>query len=134
MKIIFNGPHGYISPAWYQPASDNVPTWNYAIVHALGRFEVFDNPIVAFKEMSKIVDHFEMINETGWKLPSDESSIKELLKSVVVFKVIDVKFEAKFKLSQKQDPIDRENVIKELMVRDETVNLSSYMKKVMEGT
>lgn len=133
VKIIFNGPHDYISPAWYQPASDNVPTWNYAVVHVVGRFEVIDDPTAAFAVMSKLVDHFEMINETGWELPSDESSIKELMKSIVVFKVVDVNLEAKFKLSQKQDPINRENVIKELSLRPETVNLSLYMKKVMDG-
>src|SRR5579872_1071351 len=32
---IFHGPHSYISPAWYK-TSPNVPTWNYAVVHAYG--------------------------------------------------------------------------------------------------
>src|ERR1051325_4993135 len=32
---IFQGPHAYISPSWYdEPVS--VPTWNYAVVHAYG--------------------------------------------------------------------------------------------------
>src|SRR5438477_13117567 len=32
---IFRGPHAYVSPTWYvkTPA---VPTWNYAVVHAVG--------------------------------------------------------------------------------------------------
>lgn len=132
VKVIFNGPHGYISPSWYRPASDNVPTWNYAVAHAVGKFELIEEPTKVFNEMNKLVDHFEMVNETGWKLPSDETSIKELMKSIVVFKVINVKLEAKFKLSQKQDSRDRENVIKELSGRAETLNLSSYMKKVIE--
>ena len=33
---IFHGPHGYVSPTWYA-GGDNVPTWNYAVVHAYGR-------------------------------------------------------------------------------------------------
>ena len=37
--VIFNGPHGYISPSWYanKPA---VPTWNYAVVHIKGCAEI----------------------------------------------------------------------------------------------
>src|SRR5271155_2611149 len=32
---VFRGPHGYVSPCWYA-SRDNVPTWNYAVVHAHG--------------------------------------------------------------------------------------------------
>src|SRR4051812_38778125 len=32
---IFHGPHGYISPAWYE-TKIAVPTWNYIAVHAYG--------------------------------------------------------------------------------------------------
>src|SRR5262245_32627214 len=31
--VIFQGPHAYISPSWYEVAP-SVPTWNYAAVHA----------------------------------------------------------------------------------------------------
>lgn len=132
VKIIFNGPQGYISPAWYRPASDNVPTWNYAVVHATGKFELIDNQLIAFDEMRKLVEHFEMINKTEWKLPLDEYSIMELMKSIVVFKIKNIQFEAKFKLSQRQDSVDRENVIKELSKKVNTIKLSSCMKKVMD--
>jgi len=33
--VIFQGPHAYISPSWYQ-VHPSVPTWNYAVVHAYG--------------------------------------------------------------------------------------------------
>lgn len=33
---IFQGPHYYISPVWYGKLP-NVPTWNYAVVHAYGK-------------------------------------------------------------------------------------------------
>src|SRR5260370_32276946 len=33
--VIFQGPHVYISPSWYEVES-SVPTWNYAAVHAYG--------------------------------------------------------------------------------------------------
>ncbi len=36
--IVISGPHGYISPDWYQ-TPDQVPTWNYVTVHLAGRLE-----------------------------------------------------------------------------------------------
>ena len=36
--MIFQGPEGYITPNWYPAKAQHgkvVPTWNYAIVHAL---------------------------------------------------------------------------------------------------
>src|SRR5262245_38419035 len=41
--VIFQGPHGYVSPSWYEtmPA---VPTWNYAVVHAYGVATVLSDP------------------------------------------------------------------------------------------
>lgn len=44
ITILFHGPHSYISPAWYQPKSDNVPTWNYATVHIQGRAAIISAP------------------------------------------------------------------------------------------
>ena len=31
--VVFNGPNAYITPTWY--AENDVPTWNYAVVHAV---------------------------------------------------------------------------------------------------
>ncbi len=34
--LIFQGPHAYISPSWYDEKL-SVPTWNFAAVHAYGK-------------------------------------------------------------------------------------------------
>jgi transcriptional regulator len=41
--IVFEGPHGYISPSWYQrtPAA---PTYNYLTVQVRGSVEVLSDP------------------------------------------------------------------------------------------
>src|ERR1044071_9429828 len=41
--VIFQGPHAYISPTWYE-ASETVPTWNYATVHAYGYYRSITDP------------------------------------------------------------------------------------------
>lgn len=33
--VVFQGPHVYISPAWYEEP-ETVPTWNYVAVHVYG--------------------------------------------------------------------------------------------------
>src|SRR5688572_11201734 len=39
--VIFQGPHAYVSPTWYA-TSPQVPTWNYATVHAYGSPRVIE--------------------------------------------------------------------------------------------
>src|SRR3954470_2539732 len=39
VTAIFHGPHTYVSPTWYT-SEGQVPTWNYAVVHARGRAEL----------------------------------------------------------------------------------------------
>ena len=29
LLVVFQGPHGYVSPGWYGPDIQAVPTWNY---------------------------------------------------------------------------------------------------------
>src|SRR5688572_162949 len=44
--VVFQGPHGYISPSWYATKKETgkvVPTWNYAIVHASGPLRAIED-------------------------------------------------------------------------------------------
>lgn len=113
-RVIFQGPHGYISPAWYVPKKDNVPTWNYAVVHVSGQFEIIEDAATAFEAMHRMVTLFESKYETGWQLPRGEKAVEGLMKGIVVFRIKDLRFEAKFKLSQMQGAEDRDNVITQL--------------------
>lgn len=113
-KVIFQGPHGYISPAWYAPSEDNVPTWNYAVVHVAGDFEIINEPKEAYSKMNQMVSFFESKYKTNWQLPEGERAIDDLMKGIVVFRIKNLNFEAKFKLGQKLEKNDRENVIHQL--------------------
>jgi transcriptional regulator len=44
-KLVFQGPHAYISPRWY--ATTNVPTWNYAAVHVTGKISPLETETTA---------------------------------------------------------------------------------------
>lgn len=130
-KVIFQGPNGYITPSWYAPDPGNVPTWNYAVAHATGRFEIIRSADAAFEAMLRLTERFERDLETPWRLPRDERAIEQLMKAIVVFRLMELEFEAKFKLSQKQNPTDRENVIEQLKARatrPHSYSLAQYME------
>ena len=131
VKLIFNGPHAYVSPAWYVPAPDDVPTWNYAVVHAVGDFEIINDPVAVASEMNTFVTHFENAAGTGWKLPANEQAVLGMMRAIVVFRIKNVSFEAKFKMSQKEEPANRANTIAELNKNPLTAPLAELMKKVM---
>jgi len=38
---VFQGPHCYISPSWYE-TDRAVPTWNYVAVHVYGKVEILE--------------------------------------------------------------------------------------------
>lgn len=110
-KVIFQGPHGYISPAWYAPKDDNVPTWNYAVVHVSGRARILDGD-EAYEAMKLMVDTFETKYKTGWRLPEPKHpSIDALMKAIVVFALDEIEFSGKFKLSQNKTGADHHSVV-----------------------
>ena len=40
--MIFEGPHGYVSPSWYE-TRPNVPTWNYVAIHVHGTLRAVED-------------------------------------------------------------------------------------------
>lgn len=109
---IFHGPHGYVSPGWYQqlPA---VPTWNYAVVHARGRATLMDEA-----ELHELLMRLSSIYEEGrprpWKLAEQPAQfVSSLLEAIVGFAIDVERIEGKFKLSQNR-PLEIPRVIEEL--------------------
>jgi transcriptional regulator len=54
---IFQGPHAYISPRWYD--HPNVPTWNYLTVHAYGKPRLMEDSDEVFGLLKRLVDRYE---------------------------------------------------------------------------
>lgn len=133
VTVLFHGPHSYISPAWYEPQPDNVPTWNYATVHVQGTATTIDHSDQTYEVLNKIVKHFESDYETGWTLPTVPSQdLLDLVQGIVAFRLEIKDVQAKFKLSQKQNSTDRATVMRELPhFSTEHAALADYMKRIM---
>ena len=47
---VFQGPHCYISPTWYE-TTKAVPTWNYVSIHLYGKVEIVKDRKVVFDSL-----------------------------------------------------------------------------------
>ncbi len=119
LLVVFQGPHGYISPGWYGDVPA-VPTWNYIAVHLSGIPEILDSE-ENLRVLDHLVDHFEKSFPSPrgmWTPPNDENFIRRLESGTVGFRLTPTRVVAKRKLSQNKPDDVIENVILELS-RDE---------------
>ncbi len=107
--IVFQAEHALISPRWYEQAK-NVPTWNYATVHAYAKPRILEPEelraqLTALMARHAHTDHME-------SLPEDY--LAGMQNGIVGLEFTDVRLEGKFKLSQNKSVQDQKNVVAEL--------------------
>ena len=112
-KVIFHGPHCYISPNYYQ-SEFNVPTWNYTAVSVEGEIEFIEDIHEQKAFMHWLVNEHEQNLPQPWKLDEENEQYIKLFKAVVFFRVRITCMTAKFKLNQNKSEADRESVIGQL--------------------
>jgi transcriptional regulator len=109
---IFRGPHGYVSPQWYT-SRDEVPTWNYAVVHAHATPRALDDA-----ELLAALGRLAAVHERGpdpWSLDDLTPATRaELLPAIAGFALPIASLEGKLKLSQNRKPEDRAGAIRGL--------------------
>lgn len=115
---IFQGPHAYISPAWYA-AENVVPTWNYLAVHAYGRLRVIDDRDRLLSLVTRMVQHYEGGRPTPWALDTqDEAYVSGMLQGIVGFEIEIERLEGQWKLNQHHSVERRARVIQALRESD----------------
>ncbi|HDR7317897.1 TPA: FMN-binding negative transcriptional regulator [Bacillus toyonensis] len=108
---IFQGPHSYISPSWYE-TNKAVPTWNYVAVHVYGELEVVEDKQELLNSLQDLVHKYEDPQSTYSLDDVDPDYMAGLSKGIVGFKIKINKIEGKAKLSQNHS-IERRNLIVE---------------------
>ncbi|TQV79584.1 FMN-binding negative transcriptional regulator [Denitrobaculum tricleocarpae] len=117
--VVFQGPHSYISPAWYGPEAKAVPTWNYTAVHVYGRPQILRAPAEVMDLLEKLVEKQESLQEQPWTLDRLERRFVEgMSRGIVCFEILITRVEAKAKLSQNKAPEMQRNAIEVLAERD----------------
>ncbi|GGD77372.1 FMN-binding negative transcriptional regulator [Microbacterium murale] len=116
LLVVFQGPHGYVSPGWYGPDTQAVPTWNYIAVHLAGVPEILSDD-ENLRVLDRLVERFEARKSDPrfmWERPNDEAFVRRLAAGTVGFRLTPTRVVAKRKLSQNKDAATVERVIAEL--------------------
>jgi len=128
--VVFQGPHCYISPSWYE-INDAVPTWNYVSIHLYGKVDIIEDDKVIFDSLNDMVNKYEKPDSPYILKNVDSKYIEGMSKGIVAFKVTITKIEAKAKLSQNH-PTERQELIIEQLERSPDQNdlqVASLMKE-----
>ncbi|GGL09631.1 transcriptional regulator [Curtobacterium luteum] len=107
--VVFQGPHGYVSPAWYPP-EQFVPTWNHVTAHCWGTPEVLSDE-ENFRVLGELVDHFEQVMPEPVSLEVDEQTARAMAKGTVGIRIRVTRFDARAKLSQNKAPEVVERIV-----------------------
>lgn len=117
--VIFQGPHTYISPTWYDHV--NVPTWNYQSVHIYGKPRLITEHQEAYGLLKRLVDRHEANGHYKLETLPQDFVLKEM-KGIVAFQIEVTRLEANYKLSQNRDDENYRSIVSHLEGRDDDLS------------
>ena len=130
---IFQGPHAYISPRWYDHV--NVPTMNYVAVHVYGLVRLVEDAEEVYQLLKRQIDWHETGAAHSFHIEQlSETFLRAEMRSLVGLEVTITRVEATSKLSQNRDEANHKNIISELSKSDkpEEQALLANMRQVYE--
>ncbi|MFC7333034.1 FMN-binding negative transcriptional regulator [Rhodocista pekingensis] len=106
--ILFQGPEGYISPAWVRDRTWG-PTWNYAVVQI--EADIVLCPDQTDAALIRLAEQMERPRGNGW-VPADMGRRYEgLSRAIVAFHAEVRSLDARFKLGQDERPEILEDIL-----------------------
>jgi len=111
--VVFQADDAYISPNWYpskQETHQQVPTWNYRVVHAYGKITIHDDEKYVRALVGRLTKKHEASQPEPWKMSDAPRDYMEMMvKSIVGIEIEITQIIGKFKLSQNRENRDRLN-------------------------
>ena len=128
--ILFQGPHAYVSPDWYD--STGVPTWNYVSVEVTGHVELISNRELQTQVLEKQLAQFDPQLQTKLLSELPEVQKDRMFEMICGFRVEIEQMQAKFKLSQNRPSQDRQSVIAQYRALggDQRLQLAELMAQI----
>ena len=127
---IFHGPDAYVSPFCYS-TKEAVPTWNYAVVHAVGAVTLAHDSDAKERVLKALIDAHDAPYRARW----DELDVewREKMKGgIVAFELAVTRLDVKFKVSQNRNETDRAGVLRAMQDGDARAReLAEWMLRVM---
>ena len=107
---VFQAGDAYISPQWYpskQETHQQVPTWNYIVVHARGKVTIRDDERYVRGVVARLTRVHEASQPEPWKMSdAPPQYIDTMLKAIVGIEIEITQLVGKTKLSQNKAPRD----------------------------
>jgi transcriptional regulator len=112
---LFMGADAYVSPGWYPSKQEHgkvVPTWNYSMIVARGRLEIFEDADALRAQVETLTKRFEARFENPWEVSdAPEDFVARQIKGIVGVRLHIESIEGKAKLSQNRTLPDQEGVL-----------------------
>lgn len=121
--VIFQGPHTYISPSWYE-VELSVPTWNYAVVHAYGSPRLITEYGALCRMLDTLVRTYESQFPKPWLFQLPDDYIGKMVQGIVGFALPISRIEGKFKMSQNRSTTDQQHVAATLAASGDPMNMA----------
>lgn len=127
--VVFHGPSAYMTPKWY--AENDVPTWNYAVVHIEGQCQLIQDLNGILSCLKKLSEATEAESKDPWEfwIPDDLAAPGLIEKSIVGFEIKVSSMKSKFKLNQSRSKADLDGCVKGLLAQD--TDMSRAMAEMM---
>ncbi|UOG18830.1 FMN-binding negative transcriptional regulator [Acinetobacter sp. PK01] len=108
--VVFRAGDAYISPQWYpskQEHHQQVPTWNYRVVHAHGKVKIRDDERYVRGVVARLTRTHEATQAEPWKMSdAPKNYIEPMLKAIVGIEIEITKIQGKSKLGQNKEHRD----------------------------
>ncbi|WP_324828278.1 FMN-binding negative transcriptional regulator [Qipengyuania zhejiangensis] len=108
--ITVNGPHGYVSPRWYDNR-DTVPTWDYVAIEMEGQVRQLDQSDLDQLLYDLIAKQEGRLEGQAWSAQETSKPLWDgLLRGITGFEMEIREWRPTFKLSQKRTADERERI------------------------
>lgn len=121
--MIFQGPHTYIHPGWYETKQESgkvVPTWTYVVVHVHGMLSAFDDRDELLAHVTALTDQNETRRAEPWAVSdAPDQYITRMTRGIVGLRLKVERLEGSWKLNQHKSDGDKRGVTAGLAEEDD---------------
>ncbi len=127
--VVFQGEHAFVSSRWYE-SSPQVPTWNYAVVHAYARAHILEPEELHAQLEGLMATHGHTADMSA--LPADY--LERMQKGIVGIGLQVTRLEGKQKLSQNRTSADQHGAVAQLETQGELEQrIAARMRANLKG-
>ena len=108
--LAVSGPDGYVSPDWYGPMPDQVPTWNYVAVHLRGTLRLRpDETLRPFLDALSERFERELLPKPPWRTAKvAPDRLAAMMRTIVPVELVVESVDGTWKLNQNKEDTVRQ--------------------------